>query len=543
MDELLRAISQSPDIIDAYTRDQVAAAQAALAEFRGAVAEKTVTADADALTEAIALAAKLTERSEALDKIDAEFEAKVAELDAALGITPEEVEDIVEEVEAVTEGPDPVDEPAEDGEDTEEEVEDKVLEEVVASVKPSIGKLASVVPADRKPKDSDNAPALIAAGGPGEGKPLTASAFAEMALQRWQRGFADDRITLASIETKHKYSLRKGDDAHNIATLAKVADEDAAQGNLVAAGGFCAPPQVLYSFFNIATRAGILNLPTVNAPRGSISLPVSPSLGDFIGQTGIATEWTNTNDIEPTSPATKPPYVFVCPEFQDCEVSAWPTIQQFGNFAGRFFPEAIANSQQLALIAADREINAARIAFLVAAAVAGNVSSTGGGTLVNLAHNLASNASDYRATYGMAFDAVLDVVLPHWVRDAAYADAITRDSTNGSSLNAWLGAMFSELNLRPQFVYDLDPQTDGLFELEANVLMYAPGTVVELDGGTLDLGVVRDSDLNSLNNFQTFVEPFIGWCVPGHEIRSLTINVCANGSTGDRVDIACPTVS
>ena len=235
--------------------------------------------------------------------------------------------------------------------------------------------------------------------------------------------------------------------------------------------------------------------------------------------------------------------MFECPDFQTCEVAAWPTILQFGNFASRFYPEAIANVTSLAMIAADRTINAARLAYMTLAATPGTVTDVGGGTLINLTTNLASNAADYRATYGMGFDAVLDVAIPFWVRDAVYVDSISRDSTNGDALNAWLGAIFSELNLRPQFVYDLDDQSSGAFENLANILMWAPGTVVELDGGTLDLGVVRDSTLNSTNNYQTFVEPFVGWCVPGHEIRSLAIEVCPTGATGERAELACSAVS
>ena len=370
------------------------------------------------------------------------------------------------------------------------------------------------------------------------GKALTASSYGQLAIDAWRS--TTGRQVLASAPVKHKYEVRKGDEEHNARVFAAIAEE-AQSDVLTAAGGICAPPEVLYSFFNIATSAGILQLPAVNAPRGAISLTVSPSLGDILGQPGIATEWTAENDADPTpSPATKPVYIFDCPEFQECTVSAWPTIIQVGNFAARFFPEAIANLTSLAVVASARTLNAARIAFLLANDVAGNVTDTTGGGLNQLTTNLAGNANDYRATYGMSRDAVLDVVLPHWVPDALLADAIARDSTTEyGDIRGKIDGLFSSLRLRPQWVYDLDDQADGDLENVATVIMYAPGTVVELDGGTLDLGVVRDSTLNSLNNYQTFVEPFVGWCVPGHEIRTMSIEVCPSGGTGARVSIAC----
>lgn len=538
MDEKLKEISLNPDVIDSFDAEQVAEARAALTEFSKAVKAGELTADAASLDEAAAISARLNEREAKLDEEQAEYAAKIAALEESLGITDEEVE----EIEATTEGPEP-----EEEEESEEEPE-AVVEEpevVMASARPKLGAIANAMPKDRKPKVEEEHFSLVASAGAGalEGRSLSALEYAQMSMDRFQSLGNDQPYKLAKIKVEHKYNLRRGDDEGNSRVLAAVAQDAAANGNLVASGGFCAPPSVSYGFFNEATRAGILTLPTVGAPRGSISIPVSPSLGDFIGQSGLSTEWTNENDIEPTSPATKPVYRIECPEFQECEVAAWPRIFEVGNLMSRFFPEAVANATGLGLIAADRFLNQSRIAFMVAASVAGNVNETNGGTLVNLAHNLASNAADYRETYGMAFDAVLDIVLPHWVRDAAYADSITRDSTNGNALNAWLGALFAELNLRPQFVYDLDPLTNGLFEADATVLMYAPGTVVELDAGELDLGVVRDSTLNSTNDYQIFTEPFVGWCVPGHEVRSLEIPVCANGATGDRVTIDCPTVS
>lgn len=525
MGELLRSLSENPDQIADYTRDQIAEARAALTEFTTTVKSGEQEADSEAIAEAVALAAKLAEREAAIVADEEARLAEIAKLDEALGITDVEVEEIVaEEV-----GP-------EDDDDDEADDDEEAKVEVTVAAAPSLGQIAKLAPKNTKPVDEEPA-VLIASGGRFDGQTLTASSYGELALQAWN---SVGRQVIASAEVKHKYSVVKGDDAHNARVLAAVA-EDAQTSILTAAGGICAPPETVYSFFNIATQSGILNLPAVNAPRGSIQLPVSPSLGDILGEPGIATEWTAENDADPSpSPATKPVYVFDCPDFDTCTVSAWPTILQFGNFASRFYPEAIANATSLAVVAAARTLNAARIAFLLANDVAGDITDTTGGGLNQLTTNLAGNANDYRATYGMSRDAVLDVVLPHWVPDALLADAIARDSTTEyGDIRGKIDGLFTSLRLRPQWVYDLDDQADGDIPNVATVIMFAPGTVVELDGGTLDLGVVRDSTLNSLNNYQTFVEPFVGWCVPGHEIRTLSVEVCPSGATGDRVTIAC----
>jgi hypothetical protein len=59
--------------------------------------------------------------------------------------------------------------------------------------------------------------------------------------------------------------------------------------------------------------------------------------------------------------------------------------------------------------------------------------------------------------------------------------------------------------------------------------MYAPGTWVKLDGGTLDVGVVRDHQLNLTNDFAMFMEEWIGIAQLGCETIRIDSEVCATG--------------
>jgi hypothetical protein len=43
---------------------------------------------------------------------------------------------------------------------------------------------------------------------------------------------------------------------------------------------------------------------------------------------------------------------------------------------------------------------------------------------------------------------------------------------------------------------------------EPPLISAAQGTFLYLDGGTLDLGLIRDSTLNATNNFEIFAETF-----------------------------------
>ena len=105
-----------------------------------------------------------------------------------------------------------------------------------------------------------------------------------MALRQW-RYSAGRHVVAQFPAVEHKYAVKPGDDSHNSRVFEAIA-ADAAVDVLMASGGRCAPAENSYGFFNIATRAGILNLPSVNAPRGAISLPVSPSFGDILRTVG-----------------------------------------------------------------------------------------------------------------------------------------------------------------------------------------------------------------------------------------------------------------
>ena len=109
---------------------------------------------------------------------------------------------------------------------------------------------------------------------------------------------------------------------------------------------------------------------------------------------------------------------------------------------------------------------------------------------------------------------------------------------SNSDISAW----FSAAGVSAQFVNDWQPLDDNVTDWPATVdfLMYAPGTWVEFNGGTLDLGVVRDSVLNSTNDHTAaWMEEF--WCIgmKGYESRLVTVPICPSGEVGERAIMDC----
>jgi hypothetical protein len=59
--------------------------------------------------------------------------------------------------------------------------------------------------------------------------------------------------------------------------------------------------------------------------------------------------------------------------------------------------------------------------------------------------------------------------------------------------------------------------------------MFAEGTFLFLDGGTLDLGIIRDSSLVGTNDYKMFVETFEGVAKVGIEGLAVTSTISVNG--------------
>jgi hypothetical protein len=60
--------------------------------------------------------------------------------------------------------------------------------------------------------------------------------------------------------------------------------------------------------------------------------------------------------------------------------------------------------------------------------------------------------------------------------------------------------------------------------------LFAEGTFLFLDGGTLDLGIIRDSTLVGTNDYKMFVETFEGLAKVGIESLAITSTISINGA-------------
>jgi hypothetical protein len=169
------------------------------------------------------------------------------------------------------------------------------------------------------------------------------------------------------------------------------------------------------------------------------------------------------------------------------------------------------------------------------------------GAARSLMYDLTVAAVGYRKRHHMPRGATLQVFMPDWSIDLVKADLFNDGDSGLDYMNVPDSAVIEALavrNLDVTFYYDdptstealntlADPQAVGPlndFPLEVTSFMFAPGTFVRLDGGTLDLGLVRDHTLNKTNDFAMFMEEWIGFAMLGCESIRIDSVVCPSGS-------------
>lgn len=369
------------------------------------------------------------------------------------------------------------------------------------------------------------------------------------------RGDDAPRVPIASLMREHKYQL--GMDS----TLEQFNEVMTAATNpdiLVAAGGWCAPSEISYDFFNIATSGGRIDLPTVGINRGGIRWPTSPSFADVV-LGGALWSWTETQDIAAVTgtaqSGVKTCGRVPCPSFNEQRLTCDGICLTVGNLTEDAYPELIANHTRLVMVSHEHKMN--RLWINAVRALSANFTTTNGnageGVVANVLGALELQAIDYRDRYAMPEGALIEVIAPRWLRGPMRSDLRRRTGAPTDTLSAsdaMLMQLFDAIGVRIQFVDDYQVRTTGYPGVPGTIptawpttvefMMYAPGTVVLGQGLRLDLGIIRDSVLNQTNDYTAeWMEEC--WLVfqPGHEVRRLTVNICPDGTTGAHDLTAC----
>lgn len=384
-----------------------------------------------------------------------------------------------------------------------------------------------------------------------------ATAFADVAnATRRIGGNRAQRYTVATVRTEYPESRRltRANAFANMARVEEVVDEARgvrAADNALTAAGLCAPLETLYDVRVIGDPDRPIRdaLVRFGAERGGIQY--RPAF-DGVTQTGGTGVWTVANDeADPLVPKTC--LEIDCPGIVTAEIEAIYQCLTFSNMSSRFDPEWMAAVERAQEIAHARFAENRLYTQLLAGSKTLYTTQLLGAVRDILA-TLDKVIAYYRNVHRLADETPLRWIAPLWAKYLMRADMVRQMVGDGmqvlSVTDAQINSWFTDRNVNVTFHLDgVDPAditvpdpdvvvpaqfyTNALtgtlvpgFPNMVSSLLFAEGDWLMLDGGTMDMGIVRDSELNSLNQFQTFSESFEFPAFRG--IESLHVAIAAN---------------
>ncbi len=399
-------------------------------------------------------------------------------------------------------------------------------------------------PVDRRPAARTAvAPVAITAGAdiPGYTAGSSVDSMSEVAdlmskrlhgLRRVNGGDGEQHI-VASISTTFPEERTLTQDAEsNWAKIQQIVSPEA----ITASGGHVAPFESRYDIFGLGTTSRPVrdSLARFQADRGGIRFVTPPVLSSYANAVGV---WTAANDAATTpNPAAKLSLTVAAAAEQSVSTDAVTLQLQFGNLVTRAYPELIARHNELGLIQHAREAEQNLLTKIGDASTAVTTTSLlgfGRDFLVQMGRAAAA----YRSRHRMEADAPLRAIVPSWVKDAMAAD-LALAMPGDSNLNAYseIDGYVAGRNINLTVALDQNvfgAQGTGALNEFANSFtwyLFAEGSFLFLDGGTLDLGVIRDSTLVGTNDYKMFVETFENIAFVGVESLKVTSTISVNGA-------------
>ena len=311
---------------------------------------------------------------------------------------------------------------------------------------------------------------------------------------------------------------------------------------LVASGGICAPSTPFYSMVNFGTEATPVwdSLPVFRNTRGGVNIPDSTYIGDI---TTAISSISEANDALGGTFATKSCQDLTCPAYTETFVNIFAHCREYGNLNARTWPEKIAHENALTMQALARTSEG----FMLDRIKALSINVTNGaetlGALIYLVDAIVKARFGIIGRLRMPRNARFRAYIPYWVPPMLALDTVQTPFDRFRTEESLVEYLRSQY-IDPVFYLDT-PSTgttqlpdsaqtdDALDPLPDNVqwAIHPDGAFLGIDAGSLELGIVRDSVLNSTNDFQVFGEYFrnVVRLGPAQSAYWVTSDLCANG--------------
>ena len=396
-----------------------------------------------------------------------------------------------------------------------------------------------------------------------EGTPLSRGDYAEKVVEyakrlgpvKHVRGGGPDKFGIAMINFPFpdEFTLNERDPAGN---LEKIRSSSWQVGigmpteleAFLAAGGICAPPTPFYDVPGFASRARPVRgaLPSYNAARGGVSVPSVNTIDRADeGVTVIEAD----EDEQGGTFATKACRTVECATWTDTFIGIISHCLQVGNLNARTWPEGVAleNDNLMAGWASTAETRLLnRIKALSVQSTTAHV--------YNAVHDFIYGVLRVKASIRFNLRAELDAsytaLVPEYVIEMLQSDLAAQSSNEEryaaqSAIEGYLSRygvnvvwVKDDVTGVTSFAAEAGGATDD-FPDTVQYALFLNGTFLHLDGGSLELGLVRDSTLNETNDYELFGESFenVARIGPEQAARWVTATVCPSGAFPDAASV------
>lgn len=398
---------------------------------------------------------------------------------------------------------------------------------------------------------------------PEEAREQIATAFANQADVRNQ--YAKTTLVHASWRDGYKDAgrfLSRKDSGYRIGRIMSQMEEEVrsrtAEENALVAAGICGPVTPVYDIPVIGDTDRPVRdaLVPIGADRGGITY--RPAI-DGVSQTGGIGNWTQAQDeADPIVPKTC--FEVDCPIPVTAEVEAVYHCLTFSNMSTTFDPEFMDSVIQAGDVAFARFAENKLLTQLTTASK-GLFTPRVIGAARDFFVSLDKFIAYYRSVHRLGDNQPLRMILPLWGKDILRMDIARQMVGDGLDTLGIADEMildwFRRRNVNPTFHLDgIDPAAVGAVNPPAqaytsaaagtevpnyigtmSTLIFREGDWKYLDGGELNMGMVRDSVLNADNRFQTFREEFATAAHRGIESVHLVFQLQVTGQSAATRDL------
>ncbi|MFE2930616.1 major capsid protein [Streptomyces sp. NPDC059278] len=582
LDDLLAALGEAPadqhaDIIrqaitDAGTDFDPGAVQTdVLARFDAATSGDTQTDDA-----AVAVLETLAAIGEGVSEHQAAIEQRVAR--AA------EVGDRLNALRPPAAEPEPVTEP----------VVEPVAAPVDAAVPAPAAPVAEPIAASARPRvplglNNAQAPAALdresfqlvaAADVPGFSTGQQLSSLADFG-QAWEqrmmplissgggRDGGRQRVGVARIKRNvpEAFTIRDDRDADEVITRA-TDETQLSGGSLVAAGGWCAPSELMYDLCGMRiTQEGMVSLPSVTARRGGVRYPADFDWAAIFGA------WQNVGfhqtEAEAIDGKVKTCLEVPCPDdFIECRLEADGVCLRTPILTERGWPERVAQFTEGVLAIHAHKLNAWKIAKMEALSTPITMPAPGApnpqaavsdphgpGLIESVLSMLELQVQYQRYRERLSQNATLEMLAPYWLRGILKSDLRKKQAIERrwTVADGDIDGYLRSIGVSPQWVYDwqdayADQDAAGfggttvptVWPGEVKILLYRAGSFFQLQADVISLDGVYDHESLTHNMYTSlFTEEGIQVCMRCGVSYVVTIPLCANGLSGGLQTTTC----